>query len=26
VQHAFPSNDHNEFYLSVKKDKSGHLL
>ena len=26
VQHTFPSNDHNEFYLSVKKDKSGHLL
>ena len=26
VQHAFPSNDHNAFYLSVKKDKSGHLL
>ncbi len=26
VQHAFPSNDHNEFYLSTKKEKSGHLL
>ena len=26
VPHAFPSNDHNEFYLSVKKSKSGHLL
>ena len=26
VRHAFPSNDHNEFYLSVKKEKSGHLL
>jgi GTP cyclohydrolase II len=26
VPHAFPSNDHNEFYLSVKKEKSGHLL
>ena len=26
VKHAFPSNDHNEFYLSVKKEKSGHLL
>ena len=25
VPHAFPSNDHNEFYLSTKK-KSGHLL
>ena len=26
VPHAFPSNDHNQFYLSVKKEKSGHLL
>jgi len=26
VPHAFPSNDHNAFYLSVKRDKSGHLL
>ena len=26
VQHKFPSNDHNEFYLSIKKEKSGHLL
>ncbi len=26
VPHAFPSNDHNAFYLSTKKDKSGHLL
>ncbi|MBS41551.1 MAG: hypothetical protein CMM83_07540 [Rhodospirillales bacterium] len=26
VPHAFPSNDHNAFYLSVKKEKSGHLL
>ena len=26
VVHAFPSNDHNAFYLSTKKDKSGHLL
>ena len=26
VHHAFPSNDHNEFYLSTKKEKSGHLL
>jgi GTP cyclohydrolase II len=26
VQHAFPSNDHNAFYLSTKKEKSGHLL
>ena len=26
VPHAFPSNDHNQFYLSVKKEKSGHFL
>ena len=26
VAHAFPSNDHNAFYLSTKKEKSGHLL
>lgn len=26
VAHAFPSNDHNAFYLSTKRDKSGHLL
>jgi GTP cyclohydrolase II len=26
VTHAFPSNDHNAFYLSTKKEKSGHLL
>lgn len=26
VEHAFPSNEHNEFYLNVKRDKSGHLL
>ncbi len=26
VPHAFPSNDHNAFYLSTKRDKSGHLL
>ncbi len=26
VTHAFPSNDHNAFYLSTKKNKSGHLL
>jgi GTP cyclohydrolase II len=26
VQHAFPSNQHNEQYLSTKKNKSGHLL
>jgi GTP cyclohydrolase II len=26
VAHAFPSNPHNAFYLSVKRVKSGHLL
>jgi GTP cyclohydrolase II len=26
VQHRFPSNAHNEFYLATKKSKSGHLL
>ncbi len=26
IAHAFPSNDHNAFYLSTKKNKSGHLL
>ena len=26
VPHAFPSNDHNAFYLSTKAKKSGHLL
>ena len=26
VEHKFPSNQHNEFYLSVKREKSGHLL
>lgn len=26
VPHSFPSNDHNAFYLSVKRDKSGHLI
>jgi len=26
VAHAFPSNKHNERYLDVKKQKSGHLL
>jgi len=26
VQHSFPSNKHNEFYLETKKTKSGHLL
>ncbi|MEK9683352.1 MAG: GTP cyclohydrolase II [Rhodospirillaceae bacterium] len=26
VEHKFPSNEHNEFYLSVKREKSGHLL
>ncbi len=26
VPHHFPSNEHNWFYLSTKRDKSGHLL
>ncbi|MDD3444435.1 MAG: GTP cyclohydrolase II [Zavarzinia sp.] len=26
VPHAFPANNHNEFYLATKKAKSGHLL
>jgi GTP cyclohydrolase II len=26
VAHQFPTNPHNEFYLSVKRTKSGHLL
>ena len=26
VPHSFPSNEHNWFYLSTKRDKSGHLL
>jgi len=26
VEHAFPSNKHNETYLKTKKDKGGHLL
>ena len=26
VPHAFPANDHNEFYLTTKAEKSGHLL
>ena len=26
VPHVFPSNGHNEFYLSTKKRRSGHLL
>lgn len=26
VPHAFPSNEHNAFYLRTKADKSGHLL
>jgi GTP cyclohydrolase II len=26
VPHAFPTNEHNEFYLTTKKAKSGHLL
>ncbi len=26
VKHQFPSNPHNESYLAVKKDRTGHLL
>ncbi len=26
VAHAFPPNNHNEFYLSTKKKRSGHYL
>jgi len=26
VQHSFPANEHNEFYLETKRAKSGHLL
>lgn len=26
VEHKFPSNNHNEFYLKTKKKRSGHLL
>ncbi|MGB0630541.1 MAG: GTP cyclohydrolase II [Alphaproteobacteria bacterium] len=26
VEHAFPSNQHNERYLAIKAEKSGHLL
>ncbi len=26
VPHAFPTNEHNAFYLSTKADKGGHLL
>ncbi len=26
IPHSFPSNDHNAFYLSIKAEKSGHLL
>lgn len=26
VPHAFPANNHNQFYLATKKAKSGHLL
>lgn len=26
VPHKFPANDHNRFYLSTKRNKSGHML
>ena len=26
VDHAFPSNAHNEFYLATKRSRSGHLF
>lgn len=26
VPHSFPSSSHNQYYLSTKKDRSGHLL
>ena len=26
VAHVFPANVHNEFYLSTKKDRSGHMI
>jgi GTP cyclohydrolase II len=26
VEHSFPSNEHNEFYLATKKSRAGHLF
>ncbi|MBT4906231.1 MAG: GTP cyclohydrolase II, partial [Rhodospirillaceae bacterium] len=26
VEHSFPSNQHNEFYLATKKARAGHLF
>lgn len=26
VEHAFPSNEHNAFYLATKRDRAGHLF
>ena len=26
VEHSFPSNQHNEFYLATKKDRAGHIF
>ncbi|MGB0571121.1 MAG: GTP cyclohydrolase II [Alphaproteobacteria bacterium] len=26
VEHSFPSNQHNEFYLATKRDRAGHLF
>tara|TARA_R110002110_G_scaffold415612_4_gene651950 strand:+ start:25645 stop:26799 length:1155 start_codon:yes stop_codon:yes gene_type:complete len=26
VEHSFPSNEHNEFYLATKKSRAGHLI
>ena len=26
VTHSFPTNEHNEHYLAIKAEKSGHIL